>query len=67
MISIMTKFWEQHTFICIFLNKPIVSNAFQYMDGVVKEKKRGWDFITGCGYTMESFVGLQKEDIVFYL
>lgn len=28
-------------------------------------KKRGLDFITGCGYTIESFAGLQKKDIAF--
>ena len=28
-------------------------------------KKRGLDIITGCGYTIESFDGLQKKDIVF--
>ena len=29
-------------------------------------KKRGLDFISGCGYTIESFDGLQKKDIVFF-
>ena len=31
----------------------------------LKMKKRSWDFITGCGYTIESFGGLQKKDIAF--
>ena len=28
-------------------------------------KKRGVDFTTGCGYTIESIDGLQKKDIAF--
>ena len=31
----------------------------------LNRKKRGRDFITGCGYTIENFGGLQKKDIVF--
>ena len=30
-------------------------------------KKRGQDFRTGCGYTIESFEGVQNKDIAFLL
>ena len=32
-----------------------------------KRKKRYQNFITGCGYTMESFGGLQKKDRTFFI
>ena len=37
-----------------------VSNAFNIRT-VSNRKKRGLDFITGCGYAAEIFGGLQKK------
>ena len=62
----MTKFWEQPSFTWIFLTKPIISNAYiMHIWTESNRKKRGQDFRTGCGYTMESFGRLQNSDIAF--
>ena len=61
MIFIMTKFWEQY-FASFWLGQLFLMNFNIWTES--SRNKRGLDFITGCGYKIES--GLQKNDIASF-